>query len=127
MHVIIAGSRSITNHNIVLDAIQEFLSSGRKIDEIICGMAKGVDLIGKVYGEAMGIPVREEPVDKSEGYLAGPPKRNQRMADYAKSTGKGALLLVWDGYSTGSKDMLKRAKAAGLTIMVVDLSQPRLF
>lgn len=127
MHVIIAGSRSITDHNVVIDAIEEFLDSGRKIEEIICGMAKGVDLIGKTYAEVMGVPVKEFPVDKSEGYLAGPPKRNQRMADYAKSTGKGALLLIWDGVSSGSLDMLKRAQKAGLTIMVIDLSQPRLF
>lgn len=126
MNVIIAGSRSIKDEYIVYDAIQEFCLN-RDIHEVICGMAEGVDLIGKKWADLAHIKVAEFPVLPSERWKGGPCQRNQRMADYAKSTGMGALLLVWDGVSSGSLDMLKRARKAELYIMIVDLSQPRLF
>lgn len=125
MKVIVAGSRSITDKQTVYDAIEEFKEHS-KIDEIVCGMATGVDLLGRDYGHEHGIHVKEFPVLPSERWKGGPAKRNQRMADYAKASEKGALLLVWDGLSSGSKDMLARARKAGLYIMVIDLSQPRL-
>lgn len=124
MIVIIAGSRSIKDYNVTLDAIAEFQSE-RKITEVVCGMADGPDIHGKIWAEAMGIPVKEMPVLPSERWAGGPNQRNQRMADYCKGK-DSALLLVWDGVSSGSMDMLKRAKKVIPYIMVVDLSQPRL-
>ena len=126
MKVIIAGSRKIRDKELVFRFIDEFREE-REITEIICGMAKGVDLLGKAYGQQHGIPVIEFPWFDWEGYIAGPPLRNQRMANYAQENG-GGLLLIWDGLSSGSKDMLFRAKRARprIFIMNVDLSQPRL-
>lgn len=124
MKVIVAGSRTILCRKTVYKAIQEFWED-QEITEVICGMAEGVDLLGKDWAEDAGIACEEFPVLKSEKWCGGPAMRNQRMADYAKKH-KGALLLVWDGVSSGSKDMLARARKAKLLIMVVDISQPRL-
>lgn len=88
-------------------------------------MAEGVDLLGKDWAEDAGIACAKFPVLPSERWSGGPAMRNQRMADYAKKH-KGGLLLVWDGVSSGSEDMLVRAKKSKLFIMVVDISQPRL-
>lgn len=126
MITIVAGSRSITSRKTVYEEIQKFWQVN-EITEIVCGMAEGVDLLGKDWGDDAGILVTEFPVLPSERWAGGPNQRNQRMADYAKKSGKGALLLIWDGVSSGSLDMLKRARKAGLYIMIVDLSQPRLF
>jgi hypothetical protein len=126
MITIVAGSRSITCRKTVYDACQEFWHAN-DVTEVVCGMAEGVDLLGRDWADVSSIPVKEFPVLPSERWAGGPNQRNQRMADYAKVSGKGALLLIWDGVSSGSVDMLKRAKKAGLYIMIVDLSQPRLF
>lgn len=88
-------------------------------------MAEGVDLLGKDWAEDAGIACEEFPVLPSERWSGGPAMRNQRMADYAKKH-KGGLLLIWDGRTKGSKDMLIRAKKSKLFIVIVDISQPRL-
>jgi hypothetical protein len=109
VRVIIAGSRAFDGVFTVIRAIKD---SGwaDSIDEVVCGGAKGVDTIGKRWAEAMGIPVKMFNADWSVGPGAGP-IRNEQMAKDAD-----ALILVWDGSSRGSADMLRRAKAHGLRI-----------
>ena len=109
--VIIAGSRVINNYDLIKSAIIE---SGFKIDEIVCGRARGVDLLGERYGLENNIPVINFIAEwdfygRSAGYI-----RNERMAKYV---GKGGfLILIWDGISKGSGHMRDLAKKYGLTI-----------
>src|SRR4051812_36455805 len=102
MKVIIAGSRKLPlRHDkiwLVADAVQK---SGwfRKITEVFCGGAKGIDLAGRQWAEDYSIPVRMFNADWTDfdaepclkkvrvgGYaynaLAGH-NRNQKMADQA--------------------------------------------
>jgi hypothetical protein len=114
MRVIIAGSRSITSYVAVLDAIA---ASGWRdeITEVVSGRARGVDLLGEHWANRRHIPVKPFPVTDEDyqtyGRYQAPKVRNARMAEYAD-----ALILVWDGVSGGSADMLRRAKAHGLRI-----------
>lgn len=124
--VIVAGSRSIKSKDTVFRSIEEFRQDVGEIREVVCGMAEGVDLLGRDWALDNDVSVKDMPVLKSEAWVGGPCQRNQRMADYAQSQMNGALLLVWDGVSSGSADMLRRARKAGLYIMIVDMSQPRL-
>jgi hypothetical protein len=110
MKTIIAGSRDITDTNTLLLAIAD---SGWKseITEVVCGKARGVDTLGEQWAKSHGIPVKEFPADwETHGKSAGP-KRNRQMAEYAE-----ALILVWDGKSRGSANMLQEAKKRGLKI-----------
>lgn len=110
MKVIIAGGRNITSYAAVLNAIA---ASGWRdeITEVVCGMASGVDLLGKRWAINSGIPVRLVPADwKIYGKAAGP-MRNEMMAHYAN-----ALILIWDGKSKGSANMLMWARRHGLRI-----------
>lgn len=108
MKVIIAGSRTITNYSELYAAIAESLF---EIDEVVCGGAAGVDSIGRDWAMESGIPVRTFQAKWVEhGKVAGP-IRNQQMAEYAD-----ALILIWDGKSKGSSDMLQRAARRGLKI-----------
>lgn len=96
MKTIIAGSRDITDYSLVSEIIQN-----HDITEIVCGGARGVDAIGKAYGEANNIPVKMFPADwnlfgKSAGF-----RRNVQMAEYADR-----LIAVWDGKSVGTKNMI---------------------
>ena len=122
--IIIAGSRIINNYNLVEQSIKE---SGFKIDEIVCGMANGPDLLGKQYGIKNNIPIKEFPAQWDDltqkpciirygkwqnkynacaGYI-----RNEEMAKYSTH-----LILIWDGKSKGSKSMLDLAKKYNLII-----------
>jgi hypothetical protein len=106
--VIIAGSRHIDNYELIKSFIQK---SEFKIDEIVCGEAKGVDSCGKKYGIENSIPIKSFPAQwdkfgKSAGY-----KRNEEMAEYSTH-----LILIWDGFSKGSSHMLNLAKKYNLKI-----------
>jgi len=111
MKVIIAGSRSITDENEVVQAI---VDSGFMITEVVSGGARGVDRIGEKWAQMMGIPVTRfipdwEHLGKSAGHT-----RNHDMAVYVGS--QGGLILVWDGMSSGSKNMLQHATTYELRI-----------
>ena len=110
MRTIIAGTRTFVDHLEILKAIE---NSGFEITEVICGGAHGVDTLGESWAHMKGIPIKMFLPDwKQHGKAAGP-IRNSTMADNAD-----ALILVWDGASRGSSDMLTKATAKGLKIHV---------
>lgn len=122
--VIIAGSRRLTDYNLVIEAIQE---SGFQIDEVVCGCAKGPDTNGRIWAEKNNIPVKKFPA-KWDDFTVKPcfiktrydgakynsyagHNRNKEMAEYGTH-----LILIWDGKSSGSASMRKLAKENSLTI-----------
>lgn len=120
MKVIIAGSRDITNPAFVEQAI---IDSGFEITEVFCGMAPGVDEIGKLWATVNNVPLRYFPADwKKHGKAAGP-LRNEQMAQEAD-----ALIAVSNG-SRGTADMIRRAIDHNLIIHTrfTDLTPRSLF
>lgn len=110
MKTIIAGSRHITDMDIVISAIN---NSKFIITEVVCGCAKGVDELGKQWAKSNNIKIKYfKPAWEIFGPAAGP-RRNQAMADYAD-----ALIAVWDGKSKGTVDMIRRAKKFNLKTYV---------
>jgi predicted Rossmann fold nucleotide-binding protein DprA/Smf involved in DNA uptake len=117
MKVIIAGSRSITDVDAVCKAIQKaFITSwaASVITEVVCGMAPGVDTIGKSWAEAWAIPVKEFPADWDKYGKAAGPIRNRQMAEYAD-----AAIVIWDGKSSGSKNMITTMNKLGKPVHAV--------
>ena len=114
MKVIVAGSRTIGDYDLVEKAI---LDSGFEIDEIVWGCAPGVDTLAKIYADNNSLPHRPFPADwikygrKNAGKI-----RNQEMADYAD-----ALVAVRQDKSGGTTDMMKRMKTAGKPVFLVDI------
>lgn len=113
MRVIIAGSRTVTDPQALLDALQEV---GWEISQVVCGMARGADQLGYDWAKANNIPIAEFPADwkrygKSAGY-----KRNVEMARNAD-----ALLALWDGESRGTEHMIYLAACHGLKVHVAYL------
>lgn len=101
MRVIIAGSRDLNKEFLVRDAIQ---ASGFDITTLVCGMARGVDMVGHAWARSRGIPIDEryaqwKTLGRSAGY-----KRNVEMAENAD-----ALIAVWDGSSRGTSHMIEIA------------------
>jgi len=109
MKTIIAGSRGIDDPECVLEAIEK---SGIEITEVVSGGARGVDRMGESYAEASNIPVKQFIPDWSKGRWAGL-ARNRDMAKYAD-----AAIIIWDGKSRGTKNMIEEAKKNGLTVYV---------
>lgn len=110
MKTIIAGSRHISDYELVLEACA---NSNFIISEIVSGAAKGVDKVGELIAHDFNIPVRVFPADwkkfpKTAGYI-----RNTEMAEYAE-----ALVAVWDGISPGTKHMINTAKRLGLKVYI---------
>lgn len=115
--VIIAGSRSIEDYSKVEEAVEE---SGFDISEVVSGTADGVDKLGEEYADRNGIPVTRFPADwKNQGKKAGV-VRNQEMVEYAD-----ALIAVWDGESSGTEDVIGRAKSEGLRVHVKRTDQQK--
>lgn len=110
MKTIIAGSRSITDYNVVKKVIKQ---SKFSITEVVSGTAFGVDRQGERFGHENKIPIKRFPAEwgeygKSAGYI-----RNAEMAKYAD-----ALIAIWDGESRGTKHMIDLARSKGLKTYV---------
>ena len=106
--VIVAGSRSFDNYELLKEKCDYYLSDalakGYDI-EIVSGTAKGADKLGEQYARENNFKIAYFPADwksygKRGGYI-----RNQQMADYSD-----ALIAFWDGSSKGTKHMIDIAK-----------------
>lgn len=127
--LIIAGSRSIDSLDMVKTALSQSpwsigRTGGRPVDRIITGGAEGVDESAEILAESRGVPVDVVEADWDEYGKSAGPLRNEEMAE------RGDILLaIWDGTSTGTRDMVATALGEGLDVYVhrVDASQDRPF
>lgn len=113
MRVVIAGSRDITNYEVVVKAV---VTSGFDITTVISGTARGVDMLGEEYANRNNLKVERYPAqwnvngkfDKSAGY-----KRNAIMVQIAD-----AVIAIWDGVSPGTKSTIDLAHKKGIPCFV---------
>lgn len=110
-YLIVAGSRNFNNRTLaykVLNKLKEYLAlQGRPIAALVCGMAKGADLLGYQWAKDNNLPILEYPANwakygKQAGYL-----RNKEMSEVGNY-----LLAFWDGKSPGTKIMIDLMKQA---------------
>jgi hypothetical protein len=81
--------------------------------EVVCGMAKGADMMGLEWAIVNWCPVKEFPANwNAHGNSAGH-IRNNDMAEYAD-----VLVAFWDGKSKGTKSMIDIALRKGLEVHV---------
>ena len=105
MKLIIAGGRDLYIDNKELFEIIDKFGILYDIKEIVSGCAAGIDSCAIEFAEYHNVKLKRFPADWAKyGRLAGP-RRNLQMAEYAD-----ALLLIWDGKSSGSKNMRARMK-----------------
>jgi hypothetical protein len=114
IRVIIAGGRDFQDYSLLQKKCDWLFSQTLDSDIIIlCGEARGADLLGKRYAQENGIKVESYPADwdtqgKRAGYL-----RNVKMAENATH-----LIAFWDGKSRGTKHMIDIARQKGLDVRV---------
>lgn len=107
MKVIIAGGREVSDYEVVRQAVIQsgyWKEFGRNI-EVVCGMARGADLLGYEFAKRNGLVIHEFPADwEAHGKAAGH-IRNAVMGSFARDH-DGRLLAVWDGVSKGTLGMI---------------------
>jgi predicted Rossmann fold nucleotide-binding protein DprA/Smf involved in DNA uptake len=118
LRLIIAGSRTFADYELLQHSLDEFIGLHSLGDPhpgvvIISGMAKGADLLGLRYAAERGYTVEEFPADWSKGRSAGP-QRNRDMANSAN-----ACIVFWDGKSKGTASMIALAKRQQLQLQVI--------
>ncbi len=112
-HVIIAGGRDFKDYDLLAKTMNHLLSNVKDDITVVCGKARGADILGEQYAKEHGYAVRYFPADwdrygKAAGYI-----RNTEMAQSAD-----ALVAFWDGMSLGTRHMIEIAKARGLKVRV---------
>ena len=130
MKVIIAGSRTILDYQLVSAVISNTLSKYNiQITEVVSGCAGGVDSLGEQWAlenkirvtpfpaewndlDVPNVLVRTNKYGKEYNARAGF-QRNEAMAQYAD-----VLIAVWDYKSRGTNDMIKAAKSNNLAVYV---------
>lgn len=126
MKALIAGSRGLSCD----DLLEEIMAGFPGVTEVVSGMEpSGVDAAGVRWAKARGIPVTEFAPEwnrfssRTEGHGGNPAgmARNEDMAVYADFA-----VVIWDGRSPGSRDMIRRMKAKGKPVYVYTPGTPRL-
>lgn len=121
IRLVVAGSRSFK----VIDGVRLLYLLTKKeefravaIREIVLGgHPEGIDEAGRIWARRVGIlPKFFYPEYHRYNPKRAPLVRNTKMAEYGD-----ALLLIWDGQSTGSWDMFQKARLRGLPVF---LSRP---
>lgn len=119
MKTIIAGSRTIVDIVASIHLQRCIRRLPWTITEVVSGRAQGVDRLGEQWAGTR-VPVKPFPArwhdgdglfDRGAGH-----KRNRQMAEYVGP--KGGLLALWDGESTGTRNMIETARKLGLRVVV---------
>lgn len=116
--VIVAGSRTITDEEVIRDTILNSPHTPEEGDELVTGGADGVDTIAKEQMQENSISYTEFEPDWDEHGKSAGPIRNYEMAQYADS-----LIAIWDGESNGTKDMIDKALQNKLDVYVKIIPQ----
>ncbi len=102
MKLLIAGSRSFTDYDLLKFTVDEYLS---RIKEIVSGGAEGADMLGEQYAWDNNIPVKQFRPDYVKYYdkkRYAPLARNIDMAEYCDMA-----IIFWDGKSGGTEHMIE--------------------
>ncbi len=112
MKVLVAGSREIADPAVIERAIRE---SGYQITTLICGMARGVDMLAYHWAKANNVPVEEYPANWDKYGKSAGMRRNREMVAVAE-----AAVIVWDGNSPGTENTISLLKAKGIPYHLVE-------
>ena len=120
MKLIIAGSRDLFVPIRLIKELEQFAVYSKVLPdfatEIVHGCAEGIDSCGFEFARQDSIPIKTfKPDWDKHGKRAGP-IRNSLMAEYADG-----LLLIWDGKSKGSKNMLETMRKLNKPVFEVIL------
>jgi len=115
MNIVIAGGRDFGDYEFLKSQVDYVISlqpPGTSIT-VVCGMAKGADLLGRQYAKEKGHNVIDMPANwDRDGRRAGP-LRNIEMCKIADMT-----IAFWDQESRGTAHMIKISKEKGIPVHI---------
>jgi len=114
LRVLVCGDRNWSDGALVLST----LSGLGPLSVVIHGACRGADLLGEAAARRLGVPVLPFPALWDVHGRAAGPIRNQRML----VEGRPDLVVAFHDHlseSRGTRDMLARARSAGVRVMVV--------
>ncbi len=114
MKVIIAGSRSITDPDLLGECLEQMGHEGWEVTEVVSGGAEGADQLGESWAARCKIPVKQFLPDWGKYGRSAGPKRNEEMAVYAD-----AAIVLWDGVSRGAKNMIDLMTKLGKPLIAI--------
>ena len=103
MRLIIAGGRDFTDLVFLRQSMSFFVDiyDDDPVTEVVCGMARGADLAGRLWARQQNIAVKEFPANWDKYGRSAGSIRNGVMGDYADQA-----VIFWDGKSRGTKHMV---------------------
>jgi YspA, cpYpsA-related SLOG family len=112
--VIVAGSRSFNNYDLLKKTLDYLLQNKLPNVEIVSGGARGADKLGERYAAENNLKIKQfipdwDAYGKSAGY-----RRNVEMAKYSD-----ACVCFWDGMSRGTNHMIDIAKKEGIKLKII--------
>ena len=117
MRVLVCGGRDFDDVGLMISALDR-LHTEKSFTVVIHGNARGADRMADAWARYRGVPREPYELPQGEwdelGKKAGP-LRNQRMLD----EGKPDLVVAFPG-GGGTKDIVRRAVKAGLSIHEVN-------
>lgn len=116
MKIVVCGSRDWDNYSTVYATIKKVASPD---DIIIHGACRGADWLARSAARALGLAIDQYPAEWARLGRAAGPIRNQKMIDEEHPDLVIAFHLDIDK-SKGTKDMVGRARAAGIPVMLID-------
>jgi len=119
MRILVCGGRDYIDYkefDSLMDSVYSNLGEGYDFEcVIIQGGAKGADFLARGWANSLGFECIEFPADwKTYGKGAGH-IRNQQMLD----EGRPDVVVAFPG-GKGTKDMVARARKAGIEVIEVD-------
>jgi hypothetical protein len=119
MRVLVTGGRYFSDRNLMAKTLAPYKPKNLVTDVsdvvLIVGGAPGADTLAEEWADCFGVRKRVFLANWTKHGKAAGPIRNQQMID----EGKPDIVLAFPG-GTGTADCVRRAKAAGLTVIEVE-------
>jgi hypothetical protein len=118
MKIIIGGTRTFDDYDMLKETLDFFLDGIEEDIEIVSGGARGADSLGERYAKEREFALHRKPANwdlhgKAAGYI-----RNEEMAKYVGV--KGMCIVFWDGASKGTKHMIDLARKHGVDTRIIE-------
>jgi hypothetical protein len=115
MRLLVCGGRTFADASLLRQTLDE-LHASRPVTALIHGTAQGADSLAGEWAEKHRLPVLKfRPDWKKYGNRAAGPIRNKKML----TDGKPDLVVAFKG-GDGTKDMVRQARAAAVTVLVIE-------
>ncbi len=118
MKVIIAGSRTFNNFQLLIKHIMLFQEQIGEITEVVSGTARGADKLGEQWAIDSETPIKRFPANWNKHGRSAGYRRNEEMAEYAD-----ALIAFQENNSKGTEHMINIATNKGLPCYIVRISR----